>query len=221
MSYDAAHIEVLTAVEAIRRRPALYLGPLDDPSLFNRLIQESLCLAADEALSGYCTRVGVEVHRDGSVTVRDNGRGLPMAPDAAGRPLAEVLLTQLFACRDHKDGRAAEACCQLGLVTVNAMSEWLRVRNFREGACWSQAYERGESLGPFRREPSAAESGVELCYRPDPELLGPLQFDGQALASWFTGLGLRLASVEIAATESSDRSTIVVFEGITPQVIDA
>ncbi len=221
MKYDESHIRVITAVEAIRGRPAMYFGPLDDPSLFNRLIQESLCIAADEALSGHCTRVRVEVRPDASVTLRDNGRGLPMTPDEEGRPMAEAILTQLFACRDYFDRRPAEACCHFGLVTVNAVSEWFRVRNFREGDCWSQAYEHGKALGPFRREPSGAGSGFELCYRPDPELLGPLEFDGQALASWFIGLGLRSASVEIGAPESSDQSRVVVFEGITPQPMDA
>jgi DNA gyrase/topoisomerase IV subunit B len=161
MSYDPGSIQVITPAEGIRSRPAMFIGPLDDPLLLNRLIQESLCIAADEALSGHCTRVRVEVRRDGSVTVRDNGRGLPMTPGAAGRPLAEILLTQLFACRAHKDGRAAEACCQSGLVTVNALSEWLRVRNFRDGSCWFQAFERGKSLGPFRREPAGTASGQQ------------------------------------------------------------
>jgi DNA gyrase subunit B len=217
MRYDESHIRILTAVEAIRRRPAMYLGPLDDPTLLNRLIQESLCIAADEALAGHCTRVRVEVHRDGSVTVRDNGRGLPMTPDAEGRPLAERLLTQLFACREHKDGRAAEACCQMGLVVVNAVSEWLRMRNFWDGTGWSQSYERGKSLGPFRRDPSKVEPGVELCYRPDPSLLGPLRFDGRALACWFGVLGLPFASVEIGAADAADGSAVVEFEGITPE----
>ena len=218
MRFHGARIELLTAIEAIRRRPGLYLGPLDDPLLFNRLIQESLCIAVNEALCGHCSRVRIEVHGDNSVTVRDNGRGLPMTPGASGRPLVETLLTRLFACREHKDGRAAEACCQSGLVAVNAVSEWLRVRSFRDGDCWSQAYERGEPLGPFRCEPSGAESGLELSYRPDTRLVGRLRFDGRALADWFTGLGLRCASVQIEATEAALESAVVVFDGITPNL---
>jgi DNA gyrase subunit B len=219
MSHET-HIEVLTAIEAIRKRPSLYVGPLEDPALFNRLIQESLCIAADEALCGYCTRVRVEVRRDGSVTVRDNGRGLPMTRDASGRPLAEKLLTQVFACREHKEGRAAAACCQTGLVAVNALSEWLLVKNFREGACWSQAFQCGEPLGPFRHEPSGAQSGVELSYRPDTSLLGSLRFDGRALADWFTELGLRCVSVDVEATETADGSGVVVFDGISAKAAD-
>lgn len=199
--YTEADIKVLTAVAAIRARPAMYLGPLDDPLLLNRLIQESLCLAADEALSGHCTRIRVEVSRDASVRIRDNGRGLPMTSDTEGRLLLERLLTKLFACREHKDGRAAESCCQIGLVAVNALSEWFRVRNFRDGTCWSQDYERGEPLGPLRAEPSTEESGVELSYRPDPSLLGTLRFDGPALAHWYSGLGLSGTSIEIRENE--------------------
>ncbi len=139
-----------------------------------------------------------------------------MTPDAEGHSLAERLLTNLYACRDQKYGRTAAACCQMGLVVVNAVSEWLRVRNFRDGTCWSQAYERGESLGPFRREPSEAEPGVELSYRPDSSLLGPLRFNGRALAGWFGTLGLRFASVEIGAAEAAGGPAFVEFEGITP-----
>src|SRR5262249_20012532 len=137
------------------------------------------------------------------------------------RPLAEVLLSQLFACREYKDGRAAEACCQSGLVVVNAVSDWFRVRNFRDGACWSQSYERGQSLGPFRREPTTAELGVELRYRPDRCLLGPLGSEGRAVARWFRGLGRGSVWVAIEAIEAASGSAIVVFEGITPRPADA
>lgn len=218
MEYDESNIRVLSAVEAIRKRPAMYVGPLDDPSLFNRLIQESLCIAADEAMSGHCTEVLVDVQQDGTSTVRDNGLGLPMTPDDMGRPLAERLLTQAFACREHKENdRLAQACCQFGLVAVNALSEWLRIRNFRDGACWSQAYERGVSTGPFRRESSTTESGVELSFRPDRAILGPLRFDARALADWFAALGFRFGSVRIVGVEAAGGPATVSFEGITPR----
>ena len=218
MSYDPDKIRVLaSSAEAIRTRPEMYVGRLDDPLLMNKLIQESLCIAADEAMAGRCDRVRVEVYGDGMTSVRDRGRGLPMTLDAAGRPLAESLLTQLFACREHKEhGRIAESCCQAGLVAVNALSDWLRIKNFREGACWSQSYRRGEPLGPFQRQPSVCESGVELTFRPDSAILGPLQFDGRALADWFIGLGLRCSSVEIGTGRSGGGPAFVCFEGIAP-----
>ena len=109
---DDYKIELISAVEAIRRRPALYVGPLDDPGLFNRLIQESLCLAADESKCGYCTEIRMMVHPSGPVIVRDNGRGLPTTTDQEGRPWVERLLTRLYACRDSKeDRRLAARCC--------------------------------------------------------------------------------------------------------------
>jgi DNA gyrase/topoisomerase IV subunit B len=219
MEYDESNIPILSsAAEAIRKRPAMYLGPLDDPLLLNRLLQESLCLAADEAMSGHCTAIRVHVEEDGTSTVRDDGRGLPMTPDETGRPLAERLLTELFACRAHKeDGRLAESCCQSGIVVVNALSEWLRLRNFRDGICWSQAYERGKPTGPFRPESPTTETGVELAFRPDSTILGPLRFDGRALVDWFAGLGLGFESVDAVAGEATGWPVTVSFEGIAPR----
>jgi topoisomerase-4 subunit B len=210
MTFDMSDIQAITPIEAIRRRPAMYFGPLDDPALFNRVVQDSLCITVDECLSGHCSRVTVEVRGDHSITVRDFGRGLPMTPDDQGRPLAQVLLTELFACRAFKQNPKASECCDAGLVPVNALSEWFRVRNFREQACWSQAYERGSPLGPFQREPSGAETGVEFSFRPDPSLFGTLQFNPFRLAEWFVTVGLHCEAIRIYSTNSVVR---VEFDG--------
>jgi DNA gyrase subunit B len=217
--HDAASsIRLLSATEAIRMRPAFYVGPLDDPTLFNRFIQESLCIAADESVCGHCTRVQVAVQADAKVTVRDNGRGVPMELDQNGVTLAEHLLTKLFACREHKeDKQLAETCCEMGLVVVNALSEWFQIRNSRDGACWLQVYKRGEPEGPFKRVATTTESGVELSFKPDPSIFGQLVFDAPALTSWFAAFGLQFESTKIEAGETpAGRTTTLSFEGITP-----
>src|SRR4051794_40564708 len=148
--YTADMIKVLSASEAIRRRPAMYVGPVDDPLAATRLLQESLCLALDAACCGTCTRIDVTLHRDGSATVADDGPGLSLRPIRGGLTEAEVLLTCLFACRDHKaDRRAGEAACQIGIAVTNALSEWLTVTTTYEGRRWRQRYERGVPQGPF------------------------------------------------------------------------
>jgi DNA gyrase subunit B len=212
VTYDETQIRAITSIEAIRSRAAMYVGPLDDPELFNHIIQDSLCIASDECLSGHCTRVTVEVRGDHSVTVRDFGRGLPMTLHDSGRPMAEVLLTELFACRAFKENAKAAERCGVGLVAVNALSEWFRVRNFRDQACWSQAYERGSALGPFQREPSGSETGVEFSFRPDPSLFGTLHFNPFRLAEWFVAFGLKC---EVIGIRSGGSATRVEFEGIS------
>jgi DNA gyrase subunit B len=219
MGYNAGNIQVLSGNEAIRRRPSMYIGPLDDPTLLNRLIQEALCVAVDEAVSGYCTEIHVEVHPGGQARVRDNGRGLPTKPTSEGQPLAEVLLTKLFACRDRKQNPEVSAlCCDAGLVVTNALSEWLVVKNYREGVCWVQEYRRGEPLAPFRRESETTETGLEFTFQPDKTILGPLHFDAQELAGWLKRVGLRFGSTKISATDGSAGETVSLrFEGVGPQ----
>lgn len=197
MVYHASNIPIISAIEAIRHRPAMYLGPLDEPSLLNRLIHETLCVAVDEALSGYCTEIRVEVDPGGSVRVQDNGRGLSMKPTPDGPPLAEVLLTQVFACREHKRNPDAVGCCDVGLVVTNALSEWLVVKNCHEGVCWVQEYCRGQPLAPFRREGETTETGLEFRFQPDQTILGPLSFHAQELAEWLKGVGLRFEAMKI------------------------
>ncbi len=185
MYYIDYEIKVLSTQEAIRRRPEMYVGKLDDPALLNRLIQEALCLAIDEAVSGYCAQVRVSVSPDCSVTVRHNGRGLSMTPTAAGYIPAEAQFTKLYACRNNKaNPRLKRSCCGIGVTVVNALSECFCVRNFHEGACWIQEYRCGEPLAPFRSEMETEETGLELSFSPDSSLLSGLHFDARKLVRW-------------------------------------
>lgn len=101
--YDPDHVQVLRTAEHIRRRPELYVGYLPNPAVFNRLVEESLCLSVDEAACGNCTEIAVAVHQTGAVTIRDNAPGLSMEPGPDGWLLAELLLTQVGACRGQAE----------------------------------------------------------------------------------------------------------------------
>ena len=211
MKYDSSKIEVLEGLEAIRQRPAMYVGQLDDPALFNRLIQEAMCLAIDEILSSNGSQIKVSVFADGSVCVRDNGRGISMTPNDRGEILAEDLFSKLYACRNHKaNSELKKSCCEMGIAVVNALSEWFRVRNFREGVCWVQEYRYGKPLAPFRREQETAETGLELSFLPDPSLLSDLHFDADKLVHWVNGIEAEFGSPSVI--EGRHGGVILLFE---------
>lgn len=218
MEYKESDIQILTPVEAIRRRPSMYIGPLDDPILLNRLIQEVLCVSVDEAVSGHCTEIRVAVQPGGPVTVRNNGRGLPMAPTSDGRPLAEKLLTDVYACREHKQNSVVNSLsCDASMVVVNVLSEWQVVKNYRDGVCWAQEYRRGAPLAPFRRESETIETGLEIAFQPDMTIFGALSFDAQELANWLTSVGLRFDSMNVSQEDTSAGKSIrQTFGGIAP-----
>jgi len=216
--YESDAIQVLREGEHIRKRPQLYVGPLPNPAILNRLVEESLCLSVDEAVYGNCTEIAVAVHPSGVVTIRDNGPGLPMESRPDGRVLAELLLTVVGTCRAAKRSAPAKrACCHFGLVVVNNLSEWLRVRVFREGGCWVQEYRAGVAQAPFRREAAVSETGLELSFRPDPGIFGPLEFDGLALAAWLPSAGLRFESLEFyTGDEAGLKPVLLHFSGVGP-----
>jgi DNA gyrase/topoisomerase IV subunit B len=216
--YSPDFIQVLRAGEHIRKRPQMYVGPLPNPAVINRLVEEALCLSVDEAICGNCTEIAIAVHPSGVVTVRDNGPGLPMEPGPDGRPLAELLLTEVGACRTAKRSETAKgACCHLGLVVVNNLSEWLRVRVFRDGGWWIQEYGAGTAQAPFFREGDTRETGLELSFRPDPGIFGPLTFDGLGLAAWLPSAGVQFESLEYHPGDVvSVKPVLLHFRGVGP-----
>lgn len=116
-------------VIAIRSRPALYIGPLDRPAIGTFLLQEACCLAFDFAATGCCDRITITLREDGSACVADNGPGLPVSTVKFDRSMAEVLFTELFACRDWKSVHGVgSAACRSGIVAMNALSEFCHVR---------------------------------------------------------------------------------------------
>jgi DNA gyrase subunit B len=213
--YSAASIRTVGTLEHVRRQAAMYVGPLPNPGVLNRLIEDALCLSADEAACGRCTEIAVAVHPSGIVTIRDNGPGLQVEPDEHARVPAEMLFTVIGTCRAAKISKVAAACCQFGLAVVNALSEWLRVRVFRDGGCWFQEYRAGVPQFPFRRERDADESGLELSFRPDTSILGALTFDAAALAGWFPSVGVRFGALEYRPVHA-DMPALLHFTDVGP-----
>jgi len=199
LGYDAKDITVLEGLEAVRRRPGMYIGSTGLRGL-HHLVHEVVDNSVDEALQGYCDHIVVTLHPDGSCTVVDNGRGIPVAVmDSVGLPAVEVVLTKLHA--GGKFGgegyKVSGGLHGVGISVVNALSQHLRVEVRRDGYVWTQEYERGDPLGPLTQGEATELTGTTIIFRPDVEIFDETDFVFDTLAQRlremaFLTRGLRL-----------------------------
>src|SRR3954469_21301828 len=182
--YDAQDITVLEGLEAVRKRPGMYIGSTGVRGL-HHLVYEVVDNSVDEALAGYCDEVTVTIHPDDSVTVTDNGRGIPVATmEKEGKSALEVVLTVLHAGGKFGEGggyKVSGGLHGVGVSVVNALSEDLNVVVKRDGYEWRQSYERGVPRGPIERGEPTDETGTIITFRPDDEVFETLSFDYQTL----------------------------------------
>ncbi len=174
-SYSAKDIEVLEGLEPVRRRPAMYIGGTGEDGL-HHLAAEVIDNAMDEVLAGAATRIEVEFHGDGSLTVRDNGRGIPVDPHPKfkNKSALEVILTTL-----HSGGKFTNKAYEtsgglhgVGVSVVNALSDWLTVEVARDKKLWHQRYARGKPQGKLTSKPMTNRRGSALTFHPDPDIFG-------------------------------------------------
>jgi DNA gyrase subunit B len=174
-AYDASSIQVLEGLEAVKRRPGMYIGSTG-PRGLHHLVGEIVDNSIDEALAGYCSEVLIIVHPDNSVTVTDDGRGMPVGKMAKyGKSATEVILTTLHAGGkfDGQGYKVSGGLHGVGASVVNALSEWLEVEVRREGHVWSQRYERGFPKGALTKDRKLKKgegTGTTISFKPDPEV---------------------------------------------------
>lgn len=178
--YTAESIQVLEGLQAIRKRPGMYIGSTDFTGL-HHLVYEILDNSVDEAMAGYCTSIAVVMHNDGSISVRDNGRGIPTdIHPGTGKPAMEVVLTVLHSGGkfDRKTYRISGGLHGVGLSVVNALSEWLRATVWRNGKEYTIEFSRGIPAGPMSEKVSSSPgTGTMIRFKPDPEIFSDITFD--------------------------------------------
>lgn len=182
-AYDENQIQVLEGLEAVRRRPGMYIGSTDERGL-HHLVYELVDNAIDEAMAGFCDHIEVVIHEDSSVSVTDNGRGIPVGiHPKMGRPTVEVCLTVLHAGGKFGSGgyKVSGGLHGVGMSVVNALSSHLAVYVQRDGVCYEQEYRRGEPLYDLREAGTCLHAGTCLRFTPDPEIFETVDFSYDTL----------------------------------------
>jgi DNA gyrase subunit B len=214
--YNAASIQVLEGLEAVRKRPGMYIGSTDETGL-HHLVWEVVDNSIDEAMANQATKIFITIKTDGTVIVVDDGRGVPVGKHSTGKDALEVVHTVLHAGGKFGGGgyKVSGGLHGVGVSVVNALSEWLRVESARDGGVWAQEYARGKPLGPVKKiGPQGDRRGTKTAFRADPEMFETTEYSFETISQRIRQSAYLTKGVWISLVdERSDRERSFYFEG--------